>query len=70
MTTTDITVNGMTCDHCVNAVTQELQEIDGVTAVRIDLEAGGDSLVHIDHEEPLDPEAVRAAVDEAGYTIV
>ncbi|WP_409484381.1 heavy-metal-associated domain-containing protein [Arsenicicoccus dermatophilus] len=68
--TTTITVNGMTCGHCTSAVTSELQEVDGVQDVQIDLVAGGDSPVTITSDGPLDLAAVKAAVDEAGYTVV
>lgn len=66
MATTTITVSGMTCGHCTSAVTSELMELHGVTAVDIDLVAGGDSPVTITHEGDLDQAAVREAVDEAG----
>lgn len=67
MKTTTITVSGMTCGHCTKAVTEELLEVDGITAVRIpELVAGGDTAVEIDSEGDLDADAVRAAVDEAG----
>ena len=69
MTTTTVLVAGMTCGHCVKAVTEELTAISGVTAVDIDLVAGGDSPVRIESDEALDAEAVRAAVDEAGYAL-
>ncbi|HRN29371.1 MAG TPA: heavy-metal-associated domain-containing protein [Terrimesophilobacter sp.] len=69
MTTTDYLVTGMTCSHCVSSVTEELTEIDGVTAVTVDLNAGGASAVHVTSESPLDAAAVRAAVEEAGYTL-
>lgn len=61
------TVTGMTCDHCVRAVTREVQEIDGVDTVRVDLTTG--TLV-VDSATPLDESAVAAAVDEAGYVLV
>ncbi|WP_085528986.1 heavy-metal-associated domain-containing protein [Kocuria massiliensis] len=69
MNTTDISVQGMTCGHCVASVTEELQEIGNVTDVTVDLTAGGVSPVTITHEGPLDEAAVRAAVDEAGYSL-
>ncbi|MCT1366939.1 heavy-metal-associated domain-containing protein [Kocuria sp. HSID16901] len=69
MNTTDISVQGMTCGHCVASVTEELQEIGNVTDVTVDLNAGGVSPVTITHEGPLDEAAVRAAVDEAGYSL-
>ena len=67
--TTKIVVSGMTCGHCTSAVTEELQEIDGVLEVRIeDLVKGGDTDVFVESDGPLDLEAARAAVEEAGYT--
>ncbi len=65
---TRITVSGMTCGHCTSAVTEELAEVDGVRDVSIELNAGGDSPVVITSDGPLDLEAARAAVTEAGYT--
>lgn len=70
MTQTDITVNGMTCGHCVAAVTEELKTIDGVRDVQIDLHEGGDSPVRITSEAALDRQAIADAVDEAGYELV
>ena len=60
------TVIGMTCSHCVAAVTEELSKLPGVTAVDVQLEGGR---VAIESEQPLDDAAVRAAVDEAGYEL-
>ncbi|MBI1352520.1 MAG: heavy metal transporter [Actinomycetales bacterium] len=70
MTTQTYTVSGMTCDHCVHAVTQEVSALAGVQGVSIDLVAGGNSTVVVESEAPLDVEAVREAVDEAGYELV
>lgn len=64
--TTTITVSGMTCGHCTKAVTDELLEVPGVSAVDIDLVEGGDSPVTITSEGGLDEDAVREAVSEAG----
>lgn len=69
MTTTTINVTGMTCGHCVNAVTEELTALGGVTSVDVDLVKGGTSPVTITSDSELDPDAVRAAVDEAGYEL-
>ncbi len=63
-------VTGMTCDHCVHAVTEELSALAGVTSVDIDLRAGDASFVHVTSNSPLDVDAVRAAIDEAGYELV
>lgn len=65
MSTTTYQVTGMTCGHCVQAVTSEVSAIDGVTDVQVDLESGR---VDVTGEGVTD-EAVRAAVDEAGYAL-
>ncbi len=70
MATTTYTVRGMTCGHCVNAVTEEMLTIMGVTDVSIDLVEGGDSTVSVTSTDPLDLDQVKAAVDEAGYEVV
>jgi copper chaperone len=67
MTTTEYTVKGMTCGHCVSAVTSEVGAIDGVTDVKVDLVSG---VVTVASTAPLDDKAVRDAVDEAGYEVV
>jgi len=66
-TTTTYTIQGMTCEHCVNAVGTELRALPGVRDVRVDLAAG---TATVTSAAPLDPDAVRAAVDEAGYDVV
>jgi copper chaperone len=69
MSTTTVTVRGMTCGHCVSAVTQELSALPGVSDVAVDLHEGGDSPVRFTSSTDLDAAAVRAAVEEAGYSI-
>jgi copper chaperone CopZ len=64
--TTTYTVTGMTCSHCVASVTEEVQEIPGVEDVAVDLPTGS---VTITSAEPLADDAVRAAVEEAGYKV-
>lgn len=66
MTTATYRVTGMTCGHCVNAVSGELAKLADVTAVAVDLDSGE---VAVTSERPLDASAVRAAVDEAGYEL-
>ena len=66
MSTTSYTVVGMTCGHCVNAVTEEVGDVPGVTAVDVDLASGG---LTVTSTEPVDDDAVRAAVEEAGYSV-
>ncbi|GAA1998371.1 heavy-metal-associated domain-containing protein [Brevibacterium samyangense] len=69
MTTTELRITGMTCGHCVAAVTEELTALEGVTDVSVDLVAGGTSPVTVTSSAPLDPSQVAAAVDEAGYSL-
>jgi copper ion binding protein len=64
--TTTYTVTGMTCAHCVQAVTSEISELPGVDAVEVDLAT---SAVTVTSAAPLAVDAVRAAVDEAGYEL-
>ena len=66
MAETTYQVQGMTCDHCVRAVTEQLEELDGVTQVDVDLTTGE---VHVRSSDPLDPAVVAGAVDEAGYEL-
>lgn len=63
-------VTGMTCDHCVASVKQEVSAIPGVQAVDVTLVAGGQSTVTVTSEQQVDHSAVKAAVDEAGYEVV
>jgi copper chaperone len=69
-TTATYSVTGMTCAHCVAAVTEEFELLDEVSTVDVDLNAGGTSLVTVTSAAPLPVTAVRAAVSEAGYTLV
>lgn len=66
MATTTYPVTGMTCEHCVRAVTGELAGLPGVTGVSVALVAGGESTVTVTSDAPLATEAVAAALDEAG----
>ena len=67
--TTTYGVTGMTCGHCVTAVTEELSQVPGVTGVDVELVADGTSTVTVTSDAPLDESAVAAAVDEAGYAL-
>jgi copper chaperone len=69
-TTTTFQVQGMTCGHCVNAVTEELQAINGVQDISIELVEGGASPVTVVSADPIDDATISAAVVEAGYTVV
>jgi copper chaperone len=65
-TTTTYTVSGMTCGHCVSSVSAEVGALPGVSKVEVDLGTGG---VQVTSDQPLDPEGIRAAVEEAGYQL-
>ena len=66
MSTATYTVVGMTCGHCVSAVTEEVSQVPGVTGVDVDLPSGG---LTVTSDAPVDDDAVRAAVEEAGYEV-
>lgn len=66
MTETTFVVTGMTCQHCVSSVTEELSAVDGVREVAVDLPTGQ---VTVHSDRPLDDAQLRAAVTEAGYQL-
>lgn len=67
MSTTTYQVQGMTCEHCVQSVSTQVGALPGVSKVEVDLGTGA---VTVTSDRELDREAVRAAVDEAGYELV
>jgi copper chaperone len=66
MTATTYAVTGMTCEHCVHAVSEELTRLGGVTAVSVELVPGGKSAVTVTSDAPLPAGVISAALDEAG----
>jgi copper chaperone len=66
MSTVSVTVSGMTCGHCVSSVREEVGSIPGVTAVDVDLASGK---VTIDSERLVEADAIKSAVEEAGYQL-
>jgi copper chaperone CopZ len=62
-------VAGMTCEHCVMSVTEELSALGGVEAVSVDLHPGAASTVVVNASRALTAEEIRAAVEDAGYTL-
>ncbi|MCV7223585.1 heavy-metal-associated domain-containing protein [Mycolicibacterium elephantis] len=66
MTTTTITVTGMTCAHCAASLREEIGEIAGVRDVQVDVASGA---VTIDSENPVDPAVIQSAVEDAGYQL-
>lgn len=65
--TTVYEVKGMTCGHCEGAVSEEISGIEGVSSVKAEASTGR---VTVASRAPLAEDAVRAAVDEAGYELV
>lgn len=68
MSTVTLSVSGMTCEHCVRAVKQEVGEISGVT--QVDVELGTPSTVSVQSTEAISHQDLVAAIDEAGYEVV
>jgi copper chaperone len=60
-------VSGMTCGHCASSVSEQIRRIEGVATVNVDVASGR---VTVHHTKPVDDNAIRTAVDEAGYTLV
>ncbi|MCW2714233.1 MAG: Heavy metal transport/detoxification protein [Frankiales bacterium] len=67
MSTETYEVGGMTCGHCVSSVTEEVSELPGVSDVQVDLATGR---LTVTAAEPVGTDRVRAAVEEAGYTLL
>jgi copper chaperone len=66
MSQLSLSVPGMTCDHCVQAVSSEIGKLPGVNGVDVDLASKSVVVTGTD----FDREAIRAAVEEAGYEAV
>lgn len=69
MNTTTLAVDGMTCEHCVRAVTTELSLVPGVAAVTVDLHSGGTSVVTVTTDGVVPADRLAEAIDEAGYSL-
>ena len=65
MTQTQLTVSGMTCDHCVRHVTDAISKVAGVNSVNVKLTEG---IAIIESDLSLDIQVVRDAVVAAGYS--
>lgn len=62
-----ITVEGMSCQHCVMAVTKALNGIEGITDVKVDLASGS---VTFEETKSVAQETIAAAIKKAGYDVV
>jgi copper chaperone CopZ len=70
MTATTYPVTGMTCEHCVQAVTSELTSLAGVSGVTVDLVPDGVSRVTVTSDGSLPGHVVSKALDEAGGYLI
>jgi copper chaperone CopZ len=71
MSTQTFPVTGLTCGHCVSAVTSEVSALPGVKDVEVELVADGTSTLSVTSDQALTDAAVAAALDEAGeYQLV
>lgn len=61
----EIKVGGMSCEHCRKAVTSALEEL-GLNEVKVDLKSGVAAFA----ENPVSEEAVREAIDDAGFEVL
>ena len=68
--TVELSINGMTCGHCVASVTEELSEVPGVLNVEVILNSGATSKATVVTNTELDDNALRDAVSEAGFELV
>ena len=63
-----INVEGMSCSHCVNAVTKAVGSLDGVSEVQVNLEA---KTASVDYDsDKITLKAIKAAIEEEGYDVV
>ncbi|MEY4457521.1 MAG: hypothetical protein RIS25_114 [Actinomycetota bacterium] len=69
MSTLDLTVQGMTCNHCVMTVTKAVAAVPGVSKISVDLVPNGDSVVHVEATDA-DAGSVSEAITGAGYSVV
>jgi len=64
---TTINIKGMSCNHCVMAVTEALNEIDGVKDIKVDL---AKEEATFDETMPVDMDTIREKIKKAGYEVV
>jgi copper chaperone len=65
--TTILTVDGMSCEHCVKAVSTAVGALEGVTSVAVDLAA---KTVTVGHEPAITVDTIKEAIEEQGYDVV
>ena len=70
MSTAGYLVEGMTCGYCMGKVHEKVRSLSGVTKVAMDLVAGGQSPLLVMSETKLGTDAVREAVQDAGFGLL
>jgi copper chaperone len=61
-----IKIKGMSCQHCVMAVTKALSALEGIKNVQVDLKTG---MATYEETKPVDSAAITAAIKKAGYDV-
>ena len=64
---TELTIEGMSCEHCVKHVSEALEALNGVTSVKVSLEGKNAVILH---DGAINFEIFKAAVTEAGYEVI
>jgi copper ion binding protein len=64
---TVLTIDGMSCDHCVHHVTEALEGVAGVSSAKVNLKKKS---ADVEHDDSVTLDALKAAVEEAGYEVV
>ena len=62
-----VVVTGMNCEHCVDSVTEEITQLDGVHVMEVDLASG---LVTFLSEEPVDPYELAEVIEVCGFSLL
>jgi copper chaperone len=62
-----LTIEGMSCKHCVNHVETALKELEGVSSVQVDLKKG---IANVELTSEISDETFKNTIDEVGYTVV
>ena len=62
-----VKIKGMSCQHCVMAVTKALNALEGIKDVKVDLKSG---IATYEEVKPVDPQKIAAAIKKAGYEVV
>ena len=62
-----VVVTGMNCEHCVDSVTEEILQLEGVSVMEVDLVSG---LITLLSEEPVDPDELAEVVEVCGFRLL